>query len=213
MRRRVILAPADRNFAGGPGVSITLLQFETPLTDGADIYVARACGRALENGQYEGWIEFEPPGGGATLRTARETTQPNLSDLEYWATGLSAVYLDGALRRAKAPLLLTQPAAPAPPTFEEPAPPFVRHAEVEAPLARPVLDPFVVYAQGEPVLRSQLDALSLAHLEVLARAYAPDALPNAPRVELVEAIVAAARAQSRASRAALEENGRAELGG
>jgi hypothetical protein len=194
-------------------VSVTLLQYETPVADGEDVYLARACGRVLENGQWEGWIEFEPEGGGPTLRTARETTQPNWSDLEYWATGLSAVYLDGALRRAKAPLLLADTPVSAPPSFDEPAPPFVRQSEVEAPLARPVLDPFIVYAQGEPMLRSQLEALSLAHLEVLARAYAPEAAVNARREEIVEAIVSVARAQSRASRAALEENDRTELGG
>src|SRR5262245_1530581 len=34
------------------------------------------------------------------MQTARETTQPNLADLEYWATGLTPIYLEGALNRA-----------------------------------------------------------------------------------------------------------------
>ena len=36
---------------------------------------------------------------GETLRSFRETTQPNLTDLRYWATGLTPVYLEGALER------------------------------------------------------------------------------------------------------------------
>ena len=34
------------------------------------------------------------------IATGRETTQPNRTDTEYWATGLSEVYLEGALQRA-----------------------------------------------------------------------------------------------------------------
>jgi hypothetical protein len=52
---------------------------------------------------WEGWIEFEPSDGGAAIRTPRETTQPNLKDLEYWATGLTEAYLEGALVRALDP--------------------------------------------------------------------------------------------------------------
>ena len=37
------------------------------------------------------------------VRSGRETTQPNLTDLEYWAQGLTPVYLEGALRRALEP--------------------------------------------------------------------------------------------------------------
>jgi hypothetical protein len=34
------------------------------------------------------------------MRTPRETEQPNREDLAYWATGLTQVYLEGALTRA-----------------------------------------------------------------------------------------------------------------
>jgi hypothetical protein len=34
------------------------------------------------------------------VRPARETTQPNRRALEYWATGIEPVYLEGALVRA-----------------------------------------------------------------------------------------------------------------
>jgi hypothetical protein len=63
-------------------------------------YVVRARGEQREDGLWEGWLEFLPDDGGVTLATGRETTQPNLTDLEYWATGLTPVYLEGALERA-----------------------------------------------------------------------------------------------------------------
>jgi hypothetical protein len=34
------------------------------------------------------------------IQTTRETTQPNRQDLDYWATGLTVGFLDGALDRA-----------------------------------------------------------------------------------------------------------------
>ena len=52
-------------------------------TDGR-AFTARACGRAREDGLWEGWIEFTPTDGGEPLRTRRETTQPGLDDLRYW---------------------------------------------------------------------------------------------------------------------------------
>jgi hypothetical protein len=69
-------------------------------TEGAR-YVARACGGPREDGLWEGWIEFERDDGREVLRTERETTQPNRTDLAYWASGLTAIYLDGALTRAR----------------------------------------------------------------------------------------------------------------
>ena len=71
--------------------------------EGADglTYSARVSARQDEDGRWTGWLEFEPTGGGQKLRTPQETIQPDRDDLEYWATGLSATYLEGALRRAR----------------------------------------------------------------------------------------------------------------
>ena len=72
-------------------------------------YLARAYGAPMDHGLWEGWIEFTPagrPGGGAALRSPRETTQPNRIDTLYWATGLTPVYLEGALERALNPFVL-----------------------------------------------------------------------------------------------------------
>ena len=52
-------------------------------------------------GTWQGWIDFVPLS--AVLpsrRTGRETTQPDRSALEYWATGLEPLYLAGAFERA-----------------------------------------------------------------------------------------------------------------
>ena len=78
-----------------------LAQFADPLTttDGSR-YLAQACGAPNEQGRWDGWIEFVPINGGPPLRSSRETTQPNKGDATYWATGLTQVYLEGALDRA-----------------------------------------------------------------------------------------------------------------
>jgi hypothetical protein len=65
-----------------------------------DLYWPRAVGGKAEDGLWDGWIEFVLDGDEEVVRTERETTQPNRFDLMYWAEGLSAVYLEGALARA-----------------------------------------------------------------------------------------------------------------
>lgn len=65
------------------------------------LYRARAMGRARDDGTWIGWLEFSPRGsGGVVRRTRRETTQPSQRALTYWARGIEAVYLEGALERA-----------------------------------------------------------------------------------------------------------------
>jgi len=102
-----------------------LFQFDTPLpvTDGPS-YLPRACGREAENDLWEGWIEFLPDDGSAVLRSRRETLQPNREALLYWATGLTPVYLEGALVRTVEPRRPIAAAAPSPaqPAYSAPAP-------------------------------------------------------------------------------------------
>ena len=85
-------------------------------------YVARACGREADGGRWEGWIEFLPDDGSPVLRSRRETIQPNLTDLEYWSTGLSAVYLEGALARALTPERPVHRPPEQRPAYDAPAP-------------------------------------------------------------------------------------------
>ena len=79
----------------------TFVQFTTPVQDSTGrTYLARARGEPSSDGMWHGWVEFLPSDGGQALATGTETTQPNRTDAEYWATGLTAVYLEGALQRA-----------------------------------------------------------------------------------------------------------------
>jgi hypothetical protein len=157
-----------------------VLTFETPLLASDNrIYNARACGRQEPGGLWEGWIEFIPDRG-APVRSGRETTQPNLADLEYWATGLTPVYLEGALKRALAgPTRVESPAPVETPAFDGPAPAWVQQSG--GPVSPAVLDPFSVYAKGEDLLRQELSALSPRHLRNIIRAYD---LASSPSIDL-----------------------------
>src|SRR5687767_5535947 len=77
-----------------------LLEYEEPVRSpqGAR-YRVRACGREMDRGRWEGWFEFHPIDGGDPVRSPRETVQPKFSDLQYWATGISTIYLEGAIHR------------------------------------------------------------------------------------------------------------------
>ncbi len=68
-------------------------------SDGAR-YVARAYASRRRDGTWEAWfVFFRLPRGEAVL-TGAETTQSCWDNLAYWASGISPVYLEGALRRA-----------------------------------------------------------------------------------------------------------------
>lgn len=129
------------------------------------------------------------------LRSGRETTQPNRQDAMYWATGLTAVYLEGALDRALRPPGRA-PIEPNPqPAYDGPAP---EHAPPGA--AEAVLNPFSVFRKGEAALRAQLGALAQWHLVNIVRAYGLSDLGSATltrmsAAELVELIVAEVRAR------------------
>ena len=65
-------------------------------------YSVRVCGERREDGTWVAWLEFVPVDPSQRpLRTGRETSQPNRAAVEYWATGLEPVYLEGALERAR----------------------------------------------------------------------------------------------------------------
>ena len=147
---------------------------EPVVTKGGRRFIARACGAEMDTSRWQGWIEFVPVDGGTALRSQRETTQPNRTDTAYWATGLTRIYLQGALERALNPRRTTPLVLP--PTA--------------------VLNPFSFYRKGESLLRKQLSALSGWHLVNIIEAYglseqrAPD-LDGTPEPVLVELIVSA----------------------
>jgi len=177
-----------------------LAQFSDPLrTSDGSTYVAQACGAPNQQGLWEGWIEFVPTNGGQPLRSSRETTQPNRVDAEYWATGLTMVYLEGALDRALNPpvrKVVTKPHA----MFHEPSPGLAVSTLPNA-TQDAILDPFSVYEKGEKLLRQELGALAAWHLVNIARAYdlsdEPAAVLNAlPAARLIEIIVRGVRSQA-----------------
>jgi len=164
---------------------------------GGATYAPRACARVTEDGMWEGWIEFSDLETGVVIRSGRETTQPSHADVLYWATGLTRVYLEGALARA-----LPADAHPVAervtiePAFDGPAP----SVAVDNPLIpRAVLDPFLVFAQGERVLRQELSALDIDHLRAIIRAHGLEggvaAHSQVPAV-LAEYIVAEVRSRT-----------------
>jgi len=164
-------------------------------TQDGQAYTSRSCGRQRSDGLWEGWVEFVPFDGAPVLRSARETTQPKLHDLEYWASGLTRVYLEGALERTLNPPLESVTAPPAQTAYDAPAPRTIDVAAVHTP-AEPILDPFAVYAEGETLLRRRLAALASLHLRTIARAYdlADDAvLEQLDESELISVIVNAVR--------------------
>jgi hypothetical protein len=64
-------------------------------------YVAHVCAEERGDGTWTGWLEFHPTTGSKPmLRTGRETSQPSRVTIQYWASGLEPVYLDGAFARA-----------------------------------------------------------------------------------------------------------------
>jgi hypothetical protein len=64
-------------------------------------YDVRMIGHERCDGIWEGVIEFR--NSTTRLSTGVETTQSNADAIEYWATGLERIYLEGALRRARRP--------------------------------------------------------------------------------------------------------------
>ena len=172
-----------------------LVQFTEPvIDDDGTAYVARACGSETPDGLWQGWIEFLPVGKGEAVRSGRETTQPKHEDLAYWATGLTAVYLEGALDRALRPAVRAPEPQIPPPVFDTPAdadlPPGAVHEAV--------LNPFSVYRKGESLLRRQLSALSEWHLVNIIAAYklselSETELNRMPAAGLIELIVSNVR--------------------
>ena len=157
-------------------------------------YLVRACGAEADHGNWHGWLEFLDTQRDATIQGGRETTQPNRTDTVYWATGLTPVYLEGALARALNAAAKSAPREAGHARFPPPSEPPAGDATGAPPPAESILNPFSVYRKGEMLLRRQLGAFSVWHLVNIVRAYSlsdrsPAAL-NAMRAdELIEIIV------------------------
>ena len=89
--------------------------FGTPIhSEAGATFLVTVHGEKRADGTWEGWLEFTSEVDGSAFATERETTQPSLSALRYWASGLEPIYLDGAFRRAaeRAKAYVRTPALP-----------------------------------------------------------------------------------------------------
>ncbi|HEY3055220.1 MAG TPA: hypothetical protein VGK31_04725 [Thermoanaerobaculia bacterium] len=77
-----------------------IIPFDSKMIDrNGTVYHVRVIGFERPDGMWEGCVEFETESGGR-VRTGVETTQPNGTDLEDWATSFEPDYLESALARA-----------------------------------------------------------------------------------------------------------------
>ena len=186
-------------------MSEILLSFAEPIASTAgDVYAVRACGRPTAAGTWEAWLEFAPADGSQAIRSGRETTQPNRDDAAHWATGLTMVYLEGALERALNPPTTADRDPLDTPAYDGPAPAPAGRNNVDATppvVADSVLNPFSVYGKGEEVLRRQLGALSGWHLVNIILDYelsdqSVSTLSTTPDRVLIELIISQVRAHA-----------------
>jgi hypothetical protein len=87
-----------------------MLQFPDAVADARGAFHARAMAREGEDGTWEGWLEFVPADAGAAISytTPIETHQRDRVTMERWASGLTHVYAEGALARARVRLRRTR---------------------------------------------------------------------------------------------------------
>jgi len=143
-------------------MSEVLRSFDEPILDNSGEYSARVVGRLADDGMWEGWLEFVPRAGRKALISPVESRQPERDHLEYWASGLSVVYAEGALRRARRPHKGRSPEVETP-ASEAPGP---RTVPVSPRFAGtpPILDPFEVGSHSLDILAQELGALGRARL-------------------------------------------------
>lgn len=148
---------------------------------------------------WEGWIEFTAVDGSAqVLVTGVESRQPEREHLQYWATGLTPVFLEGALHRARRPVTVRMRPVEVPKsTAPKPRDPIL--PRVMPPGPEPVLDPFDIGGRSLDVLRQELGALNRPRLVNIIAAFdlnpAGESLDWMSDRQLVQFIVTAVEAQ------------------
>lgn len=147
-----------------------LVSFDRPVRDDGGEYHARAVGRFADDGMWEGWIEFTAiDGSSEVLVTGVESRQPEHEHLVYWATGLSPVFLEGALQRARHPHTVRVRPVEVPNSAAPRPHPVVPVAIPSGP--EPVLDPFEIGSRSLDVLKQELGALNRPRLLNIIAAY------------------------------------------
>ena len=144
-----------------------LRSFEEPIRHTSGTYHVRVVGRHAEDRMWEGWLEFVPMDGAAreVVVSAAESRQPERVHLEYWAQGLTPVYVEGSLERALHPISVRMRPAEVP-VSDAPA---ARVVMVPSTGPRPILDPFEVGARSLDILTQELRALGRGRvLQIIA---------------------------------------------
>ena len=175
------------------------VSFDTPISDDLGTYHARAIGCQAEDRMWEGWLEFVPVDGSADVLVGPvESRQPERHDLAYWATGLTPVFLEGALQRARSPLTVRVRPIEVP-VSSEPARKAVTVARVMPSGPEPVLDPFEIGGKNLDILKQELGALNRPRLVNIIASY--DLNPGGEAIswmsdrQLVQFIVTAVETQ------------------
>jgi len=144
-------------------MSEILRSLDEPILDNSGEYRARVVGRLADDGMWEGWLEFVAHGGSRNvLISPIESRQPEREHLEYWASGLSVVYAEGALLRARRPRRLRSPEVETP-ASEAPGPRIVPTSPRFAGTTS-ILDPFEIGSHSLDILAQELRALGRARL-------------------------------------------------
>jgi hypothetical protein len=147
------------------------VSFDTPISDEVGTYHVRAIGRLAEDGMWEGWLEFVPVDGSSEVLVGPvESRQPERHDLAYWATGLTPIFLEGALQRAKSPMTVRVRPVEIP-LSSEPARKAVTTTRTMPPGPEPVLDPFEIGSRNLDVLKQELGALNRPRLVNIIASY------------------------------------------
>src|SRR5687767_9317067 len=159
LRRESLATSLLENLREAPTMSEVLRSFDEPIRDESGTYQARVVGRLADDRMWEGWFEFIPAGGGAAdaVISTVESRQPEREHLVYWASGLTVVYAEGALRRARRPATVRTRIVEIP-ISDAPKPRAVTTApRVVGP--EPVLDPFEVGSKSLDILAQELGAI------------------------------------------------------
>ena len=79
-----------------------MMELSEPVSDDRGTFHALVMARERSDGSWEGWLEFVPSDEeSCRYSTPIETRQHDRMTMERWASGLTAVYADGALARAR----------------------------------------------------------------------------------------------------------------
>lgn len=77
----------------------TVTVLPTPFTSDGRKYQVIIEGQQRADGTWAGRVTFSD--GKSARSTEQETSQPNRQALEYWASGLEHIYLEGAFGRSR----------------------------------------------------------------------------------------------------------------